>query len=168
MRSNLPLLIIDDEQEDILSELHSALTSEGYAVDLANNGNEGWAKFQQKLYPIVITDLRMPQSKDGLEVLEDIKKFWPQTQVIIMTGHGGKDDAIKSLKLHAFDYIEKGGSNMLPDLLNAVARAAEEMDLIMPAIPDIPTYSLDEVRAMANQLPFSIGDEINQAREDAR
>jgi len=164
----LQLLIIDDEQENILAPLQRALTKKGYAVDLATNGTEGWTLFQQKLHPIVITDLRMPKSKDGLEVLEDIKKLWPQTQVIIITGHGRKDDAIKSLKLHAFDYIEKGGANMLPDLLDAVARAAQEMGLVMPALPDMPAYSLDEVRAMANALPFSISDEINKAREEAK
>ncbi|MDM8532514.1 response regulator [Anaerolineales bacterium HSG25] len=166
--SNLPLLVIDDEADDILSELHNALTDEGYEVDLAKDGNKGWNLFQQKLHPIVITDLRMPKSKDGLEVLADIKQMWPQTQVIIITGHGRKDDAIKSLKLHAFDYIEKGGSNMLPDLLDAVARAVQEMGLIMPDMPNTLPHSLAEVRAMADQLPFSISDEINMAREETR
>jgi DNA-binding NtrC family response regulator len=161
------ILVIDDE-EPILEQVDYALTHAGYQVDLARDGDAGWDLFQEKLYPVVITDLRMPQSRDGLQVLEEIKKLWPATHVIVLTGHGGKADAIQSLRLQAFDYIEKGSSQTLSMLKDAVARACEEVGLgALPGLPDgLPaTASSEELQTLTATLPFSISDEINKLRE---
>jgi DNA-binding NtrC family response regulator len=162
------ILIIDDEEE-VLEQLGYAMTQAGYQVDLARNGDVGWEHFQQKLHPVVITDLRMPQSRDGLEVLEEIKRLWPATHVIVLTGHGGKADAIQSLRLHAFDYIEKGSSQTLSMLKEAVARACEEVGLGagLPGLPDELSSAAppEDLQALTATLPFSISDEINKLRE---
>ncbi|MBN2394183.1 MAG: response regulator [Anaerolineae bacterium] len=162
------ILIIDDEEE-VLEQLGYAMTQAGYQVDLARDGDVGWEHFQQKLHPVVITDLRMPQSRDGLEVLEEIKRLWPATHVIVLTGHGGKADAIQSLRLQAFDYIEKGSSQTLPVLKEAVARACEDAGLSaeLPGMPNELALSVspEELQTLIAELPFSISDEINKLRK---
>lgn len=115
------ILVVDDE-EDICNQLSEVLVGEGYEVVTAGDGQIAWDIFRKSTYLVVVTDLKMPKTS-GLKVLENIKKFHPATRVIIITGHGGKQDAIKALKLNAFDYIEKGPSKMIPDLLTAIQRA---------------------------------------------
>lgn len=115
------ILFVDDEIE-ILNEYLEIMTAHGYDVKTAENGSKAWEIFQKSTFLVVITDLRMPK-KDGLDVLENIKKLYPATQVIIVTGCGEKEDAIKALRLHASDYVEKGNANTIPSLLNAIEKA---------------------------------------------
>lgn len=100
-----PILLVDDES-DIRDVLQVALADAGYTVALAENGREALARFQETRPPIVITDIKMPLM-DGIQLLECIKREDPETEVIMITGHGDMDLAIKSLKHQAGDFITK-------------------------------------------------------------
>lgn len=115
------ILFIDDEI-GMLDEYLKIMTDHGYEVKTAQNGHQAWEIFQKSTFLVVITDLRMHDG-DGLFVLENIKKLHPATQVIIVTAHGGKEDAIKALRLNASDFIEKGSENTIPSLLHAIEKA---------------------------------------------
>ncbi len=145
------ILLIDDEKL-IREQLEEALIDEGYDVELATNGTDGWERFQKGHHPIVVTDLRMPKSLDGLKVLENIKKQKLSTEVIIITGHGGKYDAIQCLNLEALRYVEKGGSDMLDNLLNAIKLAIERYDQGNREL-DLTTL-LDELNVKRPVLPI--------------
>ncbi|MEJ2168265.1 MAG: response regulator [Desulfobacterales bacterium] len=119
------LLLIDDEP-DILRVLGISLKADGYQVIPALNGAEGIAAFSQHKPPIVITDIKMP-GMDGIEVLEKIKAMDPDTEVIIITGHGDIDNAIESLKYGASDYINKPVRDEALSI--ALARAKEKLDI---------------------------------------
>jgi CheY-like chemotaxis protein len=121
------ILFVEDEIE-ILDEYLEIMTAHGYDVKTAENGSKAWEIFQKSTFLVVITDLRMPK-KDGLFVLENIKKLHPATQVIIVTGCGEKEDAIKALRLHASDYIEKGSENTIPALLHAIDNAFTQAEM---------------------------------------
>ena len=99
------LLLIDDEP-DILRVLSMSLRADGYEVFTAGNGTEGLAAFEKEGPDIVITDIKMP-GMDGIEVLGKIKEREPDSEVIIITGHGDIDNAIEALKFGASDYINK-------------------------------------------------------------
>ncbi len=101
----LDILLVDDEQ-DIRDVLEVALADEGHAVFTAENGQEALAVFQEKHPAIVITDIKMPVM-DGIELLQRIKRDAPETEVIMITGHGDMDLAVKSLKHQATDFITK-------------------------------------------------------------
>ena len=101
----LDILLVDDEQ-DIRDVLEVALADEGHAVFTAENGQEALAVFQEKHPAIVITDIKMPVM-DGIELLQRIKRDAPDTEVIMITGHGDMDLAVKSLKHQATDFITK-------------------------------------------------------------
>lgn len=99
------LLVIDDESIVRMS-CKRVLSPEGYDVRLAANASEGIKMLEEEQFDLVLTDLKMPDV-DGITVLETIKDRWPQTQVIVITGYQTVDTAVKSIKLGAFDYIEK-------------------------------------------------------------
>lgn len=124
--TNRKVLLVED-QEEPRYEFSAVIKSEGYEVVTAEDGEEALDIFSKANYLVVITDLLMPKL-GGLKVLEKIKRLHPSTKVIIITAVGAKPDAIKALKLHAFDYIEKGSSKFLPELLKAIGRAFTEAE----------------------------------------
>lgn len=99
------ILLIDDEP-DIVRVLSRSLKADGYRVLGAPDGAAGLALFQQARPPLVITDIKMP-GLSGLDVLKQIKGQAPDTEVIIITGHGDIDSAIEALHHGASDFINK-------------------------------------------------------------
>jgi len=99
------ILLVDDE-EDIRDVLSLALVDLGYQILTADNGKTGLQTFISESPPIVMTDIKMPVM-DGIELLKHIKRKNPETEVIMISGHGDMDLAIKSLKNRATDFITK-------------------------------------------------------------
>ena len=99
------ILLVDDE-EDIRAVLQMALEDSGHRVLMAENGQEAFDVFAEQHPPIVVTDIKMPLM-DGIELLRRIKQHDSETEVIMITGHGDMDLAIKSLKHEATDFITK-------------------------------------------------------------
>lgn len=99
------ILLVDDEP-DIREVLQTALADSGYDVLLAENGEEALKVFTESRPSIVITDIKMP-IMDGIELLQRIKRQDIETEVVMITGHGDMDLAIKSLKYEATDFITK-------------------------------------------------------------
>ena len=99
------LLLVDDEK-DIREVLCLPLADFGYNIFEAENGEEALRLFHEVQPPIVLTDIKMP-GMDGIELLQKIKHENPETEVIMITGHGDMELAIKSLKYEATDFITK-------------------------------------------------------------
>ncbi|MCG8637694.1 MAG: response regulator [Desulfobacterales bacterium] len=99
------ILLVDDE-EGIRNVLNITLTHAGFKVLLAPDGDRGLAVFRDRKPDIVITDIKMP-GIDGIELLREIKQISPDTEVIMITGHGDMDLAVKSLQYEAADFITK-------------------------------------------------------------
>jgi two-component system nitrogen regulation response regulator NtrX len=101
-----PSILIVDDEPAILQGLRGLLSDEGFEVQAAENGYEALKAIDQETPDLVLLDLWMP-GIDGLETLKEIKKESPNTPVIIVTGHGNIETAVKATKLGAFDLIEK-------------------------------------------------------------
>ena len=100
------ILLVDDEL-DVRKSVSNFLNKLGHQVVCAADGLEGLQKFHSENFDLVITDVRMP-SMDGLEFMRRIKKIERSpVDVIIITGHGDMDSAIKALKYGAYDYLQK-------------------------------------------------------------
>jgi len=99
------ILLVDDEK-DIREVLALPLADLGYHIFEAENGEEALRLFKEVQPPIVMTDIKMP-GMDGIELLQKIKHENPETEVIMITGHGDMDLAIRSLKHEATDFITK-------------------------------------------------------------
>lgn len=119
------LLLIDDEP-DILRLLAMSLRSDGYDVLTADSGEAGMRTFETDTPEVVLTDIRMP-GMDGIDVLRRIKAASPDTEVIIITGHGDIDLAIEALQLGASDFINKPIKDQA--LAVALKRAGERLDI---------------------------------------
>ena len=99
------ILIVDDE-EAIRTSLRSILEDEGYQVAVASSGHDALKIYGSDPPDLMILDIWMPEM-DGLETLRRVKEFAPTTQVMMMSGHGSIETAVKAIKLGAYDYIEK-------------------------------------------------------------
>ncbi len=103
--SDTRILFVDDDK-DILAMVEQYLTIKGYAVTTVDNGIEAVGIVQEKEIDIVFTDYKMPDF-NGLELLVAIKKYRPQTEVIIVTGYGSMESAIQAMKFGSYDYLQK-------------------------------------------------------------
>lgn len=119
------ILIIDDEK-DIRTALTGILEDEGYQILSAESGVEGIECARQDLPDLILLDIWMP-GMDGLETLERLKVLLPQVTVIMISGHGTIETAVRATKLGAFDFIEKPLS--LEKVLISVANALQLQDL---------------------------------------
>lgn len=99
------ILIIDDERS-IRNVLRDILTNEGYTIDEAADGEEGFKKFSSTTYSLVICDIKMPKM-DGIEFLQKATEINADIPIIIISGHGNIETAVEAVKKGAFDFIAK-------------------------------------------------------------
>lgn len=119
------ILVIDDEKAT-LKMFRLFLDVYGFDILTAESGEEGLEVFDREKPDIVLTDIKMP-GMDGIEVLKEIKKRSPATEVIVITGHGDMDLAIQALNLDAADFINKPIQRQ--SLEQGLSRARERLKL---------------------------------------
>lgn len=100
------ILIVDDEIS-ILDSLGGILEDEGFETIRAENGEEALNRLNEAIPDLVLLDIWMPPGIDGLEVLKRIRLDYPFLPVVMMSGHGTIETAVKATKLGAHDFIEK-------------------------------------------------------------
>jgi two-component system nitrogen regulation response regulator NtrX len=121
-----PKILVVDDEESIRRTLSAVLRDEGYPVILAREGDEALAKAAQEQPDLVLLDIAMP-GKDGIEVLGRLKEEMPGLPVIMMSGHGTIETAVKATKLGAWDFVEKPLS--IDKILVAIRNATEHHQL---------------------------------------
>jgi len=121
------ILIIDDEKE-ICESIKMILEFEDYRVDYSTNAKEGIKKIFADNFSALLLDIQMPEMS-GFEVLKKIKEMNSTISVIIISAHGSIENAIKSTKLGAFDFIEKPIDR--DKLLLSVRNAVEHANLLI-------------------------------------
>ncbi|WP_420238530.1 sigma-54-dependent transcriptional regulator [Telmatobacter bradus] len=101
------ILVVDDEAE-IRNSLEEILREEGYGVVTAANAAEALVRLNDAPFDVVLLDIWLPD-RDGLDVLADIRQFAAETrpEVVIISGHGTIETAVKATKLGAYDFLEK-------------------------------------------------------------
>jgi DNA-binding NtrC family response regulator len=99
------VLLVDDEKE-FVDALAERLSMRDYDVTTALRGDEALDKLRQYNFDVVILDVRMP-GIGGNEVLNEIKRIKPLTEVIMLTGHATVESAIDGMKQGAYDYLIK-------------------------------------------------------------
>jgi len=113
------ILIVDDE-EQIRTSVRGVLADEGFRVVEAENGRAALAKLAAEKPTLVLLDIWMPEV-DGIELLREIQRLHPETRVIVISGHGNIETAVRATQLGAVDFIEKPFS--LDGLLQRIERA---------------------------------------------
>ncbi|WP_143310314.1 sigma-54-dependent transcriptional regulator [Chitinophaga vietnamensis] len=139
------ILIIDDEKS-IRKTLTEILSYEGYKVDEAADGLEGFKMFKEKQYDAVLCDIKMPKM-DGLEFLEKAREVNPDIPIVMVSGHGNIDTAVDAVKKGAYDYISKP-----PDLNRLLITLRNAMDK-STLVTETKT-----LRRKVNKVPEMIGN----------
>jgi len=119
------ILVVDDERE-ILLALKGVLEDEGYRTVLAEDGETALRLLRERPVDLVLLDIWLP-GRDGVAVLQEIKQGWPGLPVVMMSGHGTIETAVRTTKLGAYDFIEKPLS--LEKTLLVLRHAIEERRL---------------------------------------
>src|SRR5579864_6358906 len=99
------ILIVDDEA-GIRDSLSSILTEEGYAVDSVGSGEECLARLAKQHVDLILLDVWLPKM-DGIETLERMRRNGHLPMVVMISGHGNIETAVRATKLGAFDFVEK-------------------------------------------------------------
>ncbi|EMG37314.1 CheY-like receiver, AAA-type ATPase, and DNA-binding domain containing response regulator [Desulfocurvibacter africanus PCS] len=122
MSHGKPAILLVDDEPGILRVLSMDLEDRGHMVHSAGDAHEALAIFNRERPCIVLTDIRMP-GIDGIGLLGLLKEIEPETEVIMITGHGDMDLAVRSLQLDATDFLTKPIDF---DLLEIALKRAEE------------------------------------------
>ena len=106
MQQKKPKVLVVDDEKNILNTIGICLESIGIDATLCAKPQDVLHLLQENVFDIAFVDLKM-SPMDGIEVLEEIKQYSPNTTVIIMTAHGSVDTAVAAIKKGAHDYLQK-------------------------------------------------------------
>lgn len=146
---DIKTLVIDDEK-NILESVKMVLNYENIQVETTNNGMDGIALFKKNKHDIVLLDVKMP-GFGGLEVLKNIKEINQFSEVIMISGHSGIEEAVEAAKLGAFDFLEKPLSR---DKLLLTVRNAAEKVLLLKENYNLKTISEQKYQLVGESPPM--------------
>ncbi len=99
------ILVIDDEAS-IRSSLQGILEDEGYDVKTVETGEKGLDLLKRQNFGLILLDIWLPEMS-GMDVLVQVKSMEEHPQIVVISGHGNVETAVKATKLGAFDFLEK-------------------------------------------------------------
>lgn len=121
--SQTSILILDDEPI-VSKRLKPSLEKKGYRVETYTDSASALERVQNQQFDIVITDLKM-EGIDGMEFLTEVKKLWPRTEVIVITGFATMDTAKESFQKGIFDFLAKPFK--ISEITEVIKRAEEKI-----------------------------------------
>ncbi len=145
----MPNILLVEDKASLRKMLATALEKEGHSVTAAPDGNRASDLIRQRDFHLILTDLRLPH-RSGIEVLKTARETDPRVPVLIMTAYGTIEEAVRAMKLGAFDFIPKPVD--IAHLVLLVERALERRRLVLEN-----TLLKDEV-ASAQRMPRIIGE----------
>src|SRR5687768_1226385 len=102
----MPSILIVDDEPGVRSALGGVLRDEGYEVDAVDSGEACLDRLARQAYDVVVLDIWLP-GMDGLATLTRMRERQVDTQVVIISGHGNIESAVRAIKMGAFDFVEK-------------------------------------------------------------
>jgi two-component system nitrogen regulation response regulator NtrX len=102
----MPSILIVDDEPGVRTALSGVLRDEGYDVDAAESGEACLERLARQAYDVVVLDIWLP-GMDGLSTLSRMRERQVDSQVVIISGHGNVESAVRAIKMGAFDFVEK-------------------------------------------------------------
>jgi len=150
------VLVVDDEP-GMRTALQANFQRDGWRVETAGGASEAIRKFAQNRFPLVVTDVRMPDG-DGLQVMRSVRTSAPQTAVILLTAFGSVPEAVEAIHGGACDYLTKPISfDQLQSSVNRVMQRVPEASIV----GDIETVEIIGASA-------ALRETLERARQAAR
>lgn len=147
MSREIKILIVDDDK-DICDYMEILLTQAGYTVDTQTDPRKAVEQVKADDYHVVVLDIMMPEL-DGMEVLEEIRRYDNDIAVIIFTGNPSVETAVQSMKFNVSDYIKKPFA--IDEFTKTLENILRERGLLIDA---------------EDELLQTIGHNIRAARKD--
>jgi two-component system response regulator RegA len=160
--SQLPLMLIVDDDERLRERLALALAKRGYAVRTASNYDDALAIAKEVAPEFAVVDLRMP-GPSGLELLRALKEIDPETRVVVLTGYGSIATTIDAMRLGAVYYLQKPAD--ADEVLAAFARAEAPPSAEVEGSADPPSLERVKWEHVARVLSDSGGNVSEAARK---
>jgi signal transduction histidine kinase len=123
--TNSKVLVVDDEQS-VATTIKAILELDGSEVTAVTSGTDALAQLRQNEFDVVLTDLRL-DDLDGIEILRETQKLWPDTVSIMLTGYASLESAVSALRSGAYDYLIKPSD--VDELRATIGRALERRRL---------------------------------------
>ncbi len=124
MTSKTSILIVDDDIH-LRKTLADIMRSRGYAPSIAATGQAALDRLRQEMPAVALIDLRL-DDMSGLELLEKLKAYSPDTECVVLTGHASQSSAIEAVNLGAYSYVQKPCD--MGQLLMTIRRALEKRE----------------------------------------
>ena len=123
VKKKTSILVLDDEPI-VCKRLKSSLEKKGYEVEIFFRGSDAFKRITEREFDIVITDLKM-EGLDGMTFLTEVKKRYPHTEVIVITGFATMETARESFKKGVFDFLAKPFK--LREIHDAIEKAEQKL-----------------------------------------
>lgn len=152
MSTDKPLILVVDDEPDIRELIKDILEDENYQVEIAANGEEAKAAFDEKLPDLVLLDIWMPDI-DGITLLKEFKEQNKAVTIVMMSGHGTIETAVEATRLGAVDFIEKPLSTA--KLLRGVEMALEnraKQVAIKRELSQVPVGKSSQMNLLREQI----------------
>ena len=148
----IQLLVIDDE-DPIRRLLSRMIELEGYNVSQAADCQSALKLLRKQPYDVILCDVFLPDG-NGVDLVTDIKRLAPQSEVILLTAHGNIPDGVQAIKNGAFDYITKGDDNrkIIPTISRAIDEVEKRKGKVVPPV----TYSFDTMLGNSDAMKQAI------------
>ena len=142
-----PKILIVDDEGAVRESLSALLTVEGYQTDTAESGERALEILREAEFDLVLLDIRMP-GLDGVEVMHEMRKYHPETRIIIITGYGSLESAIEAIRAGAQDYLLKpyGAEDILVSIQKSLSE--KEAKARKEILIDQLTSSLEQLKDM--------------------
>ncbi|HLX12803.1 MAG TPA: response regulator transcription factor [Bacteroidota bacterium] len=150
--TEINILVMEDEPH-IAESISSRLTEEGYAVDIAHDGEKGYELALSKKYHVIVLDLLLPR-KDGLKVLRDLRRNKVQSMILILTAKSTIEDRVEGLRSGADDYLPKPFAIM--ELLARIETLLRRQGIVQTTILQVGDLELDTATRSARRANRNI------------
>ncbi len=120
------ILVVDDDSY-VRSGTEEILLRKGYEVDTSGSASAALQALEGAEYDLMLSDIKMP-GMSGLELLERVVPRWPELTVVLMTAYGAIDDAVRAMRIGAYNYVLKGDGSAPEEMEIVVEQALKVQD----------------------------------------
>lgn len=107
MKDKIPRILVIDDEQALCNLLRMALSSDGFAVDVATSGETALAMARQAEYDLALIDLMLGVGINGLELMQRLREITPDITIIVLTANASLDSAVEAMRQGAHDYLFK-------------------------------------------------------------